>query len=145
MTIENFIAEVNANTGLKGEVCRRHVIKKYVPFLSKVLECERIIKATMEIDGTFRQNTPARYLQFTMILIKYYTDLEIDDGRLILQYDQLNGAGLMEALHEVMPADEVKEFTTLLSMTADDYFVNSRSVAGYIDKMMTSLLPKEQE
>lgn len=140
MTIENFVAEVKANTGMVEEVCKRHVVKKYVSFLDKIIDCNRIVNATMEVPDendkdkkVFKQNTPARFLQLTMVLLEHYTDLEIDEANLIAQYDKLDEIGVLEILNAQLPQNEVNEFTTLLSMSVDDYIANKRTVVAYLN------------
>lgn len=152
MKVEEFVTELKANIDKKEEVCRKHVKKVYVSFLDKVLDCQRIINATMEIpdknDETkriFRQNTPARALQFNMVMLMHYTDLEIDEGALIAQYDMLDEVGALEPLNAVLPQNEINEFTTLLSMTADDYVANHRSLVSYIDMWMNMPVKVDKE
>ena len=68
MKIEEFVGYYNLAKDKKAE-CEKCVrIDKYVPFLTKIAECDNIVNATMEhTDETtqvisFMQSTPARYL-----------------------------------------------------------------------------------
>ena len=148
MKIENFIAELKANVGKEEEICRKHVQKKYVSFIDKIFDCQRIVRATMEYeeDGRriFRQNTPARFLQITMVLLSHYTDLEIDEANLVAQYDQLDEVGALEPLNAMLPQNEVNEFTTLLTMTAEDYLANNRTIVSYVNSLMKIPVPEQE-
>ena len=107
MKVNDFIAEIKANVGKEEEICRKHAVKKYISFIDKVTDCTRIVAATMEYpEGTFKQNTPARYLQLTMMLFIRYTDLEVDESNLIAEYDKLSEAGVLEMLNAALPSHE---------------------------------------
>jgi len=114
-----------------------------VPFTTKLTECENVVKSTMNVlneDGTttFRQNTPVRFLLFHMTMIKWYTDVEIED--IVKDYDTLDESGAFDTLVSKLPMHEFKEFSTILSMAVDDYISNNRTVLSAIDNMMTTLL-----
>lgn len=145
MTIETFVATFNANND-KEAVCRERVIKKYVPFLTKVAECTRIVNATMmepDADGNmvYKQKTPMRFLIFSMTLVRLYTDIDFEDESIVESFDDLDEIGAMEYIHAAISPREVKEFNTLLSMTIDDYMENRRTLLSYFDN---ALNPKEK-
>lgn len=143
MTLKEFIGYYKIAKDKKTE-CEKRVQKdKYVPFLSKIAECENIVRVTMEKDDAFVQNTPGRFIFFNMTLIKTYTDIEFDmeNGlQLTESYDALNECGAVETLINCMPVHELKEFKTILDMCVDDYMVNHRDLTSYIDKKLNGLV-----
>jgi hypothetical protein len=44
----------------------------------------------------------------------------------------------------MLPQNEVNEFTTLLTMTAEDYLANNRTIVSYVDSLM-KIPVQEQE
>ena len=140
MQIKDFVDGFKATVN-KESYCEKHIVNKYVPYLTKIAECNRIIDSTMariDTNGniSFQQNTPVRFLIFHIQMLKFYTDLEINDKGFIDDFDALNEVGAFNILVSKLPEQEYKEFSTLLSMTADDYYANHRTVTSYIDNMM---------
>lgn len=142
MNIKEFIGYYRLNNDKKAE-CEKHITTSYIPFINKITECARVVKATMEFaneDGTvtYNANTPMRYLIFHMTLIGLYSDIELSED-LIDDYDALNEQGAFDMLISCIPEHELKEFTTLLSMSVDDYITNERELTSYLDKKMVGL------
>lgn len=143
MTTKEFVGYFKMAKDKQAE-CEKHIKKNYIPFSSKIAKCYRIVKSTMEyIDDnqvtTYRQNTPMRFLIFNMNLLGLYTDLEFSEN-LIDEYDVLNEYGAIDVLIACIPEHEFKEFSTLLSMTVDDYMSNEREFTAYIDKKLDTLM-----
>ena len=143
MTTKEFVGYFKMAKDKQAE-CKKRIIKNYIPFTKKIAECYRVVKATMEhTDGNqitiYRQNTPMRFLIFNMSLLDLYTDLEFNDN-LIDEYDLLNEYGAIDVLIACIPEHEFKEFSTLLSMTVDDYMSNEREFAAYIDKKLDAIM-----
>lgn len=144
MNINEFIGYYKIVKDKKAE-CEKHIKNnKYVPYLTKIAECDNIVRVTMEKEsGSYVQNTPGRYLYFNMKLISIYTDIEMtmDNGlQLAENYDLLNECGALDILIDCIPKHEFKEFSTLLSMCVDDYMANNRDFTSYIDKKWESLM-----
>ena len=138
MTIETFVATFKSNND-KAACCKERIVKRYVPFLTKVTECNRVVNATMvEPDSkgnmVYKQKTPMRYLIFSMTLIGQYTDIEFENDNIADAYDKLDESGALEYfMNVVIPQREVKEFNTLLSMVTSDYMENKRALLSYFE------------
>lgn len=145
MNIKEFVGYYKMSKDKKAE-CEKHIKEsKYVPYLTKIAECDNIVKVTMEnqSSGSYVQNTPGRYLYFNMKLVSIYTDIEMpmENGlQLTENYDLLNECGALDILIDCIPKHEFKEFSTLLSMCVDDYMANNRDFTSYIDKKWESLM-----
>ena len=143
MTTKEFVGYFKMAKDKQAE-CKKRIIKNYIPFTNKITECYKVVKATMEHTDdnqvtTYRQNTPMRFLIFNMSLLELYTDLEFSEN-LIDEYDLLNEYGAIDVLIACIPEHEFKEFSTLLSMTVDDYMSNEREFTAYIDKKLDTLM-----
>ena len=142
MTTKEFIGYFKMANDKQAE-CKKRIIKNYIPFTNKITECYKVVKATMERTddnqvAIYKQNTPMRFLIFNMTLLGLYTDLEFSEN-LIDEYDLLNEHGAIDILITCIPEHEFKEFSTLLSMTVDDYMSNERELTAYIDKKIDLL------
>lgn len=144
MRIDEFVGYFRMAKDKKAE-CDKRITKKYIPFITKITNCERVVKATTVLKknqddiGVYHQNTPARYLIFNMTLLQLYTDIEINDDTLYDNYDKLNEIGALDVLLSCIPEHEFKEFSTLLSMTMDDFLANERDLTAYLDRKMEDL------
>ena len=140
MKIDDFVNEFKVQTD-KAMYCKKHIVKKYMPYKDKVIKCSHIARISMskvDEEGNvvgFLQNTPSRFLAFTMTLVRDYTDIEIDSDDLAGEYDKLDEVGALEYINAAIPRNETNEFNTILAMTVDDYIMNYRSVVAYLDKM----------
>lgn len=146
MTTKEFVGYFKMAKDKKAE-CEKRIKKNYVPILTKIAECSHLVditsKAKDETTGieSFQLNTPGRYIAFTMKLISLYTDIEIGIGfELYENFDELNENGAIDILISCIPEHEYKEFSTLLSMTVDDYMTNERELTAYIDKKFDTLM-----
>lgn len=156
MIVKEFVGYFRMAKDKKVE-CEKRVKKNYIPILTKIAECSHLVDITSRIKDettgieSFQLNTPGRYIAFTMKLISLYTDIEIGNGlELYENFDELNENGAIDILLSCIPEHEYKEFSTLLSMTVDDYMANERDLTAYLDRkmndlMMTSLLNAKAE
>ena len=141
MTVTEFIGYFKIAKDKDAE-CKKHIVKKYIPFAEKMVKCQNLAKSSMEYKENpeatpiHKQDTISRYLLFTMNLIKSYTDLEISDESLISTYDILREAGAFEILIQCIPEDEYKEYSTLLKMAVEDYLANERDIVSYFENKM---------
>ena len=144
MKIEEFVSYYKMAKNKKAE-CEKRIQNKYVPFLEKITECDRIAKATTlikknpEDPGIYHQSTPARFLFFNLTMIARYTDIELTDAP-YEDYDKLNECGALDDLISAMPVHEFKEFNTLLSMTVDDFMANERDLTAYLDRKLVDMI-----
>lgn len=134
----------------KREMIKKHIVTDYVPYVSKVDLCKRIVRFSNEITTENRvlkvKNTPIQYLLFIMNLVKLYTDIEFTDEQNHEAYDALNQADVFEILFSptsdsdsLISQKEYKEFQTILNMCNDDYFENYRSLGSIIENKFEAL------
>ena len=90
-----------------------------------------------------RVNSVAQYVQFCRAVIELYTDLEIEDGSFIKEYDALKSSGLLDILmvgseqrDPLIPMSELSEFKTILSMKQSDVQFNETTAQAFISKQI---------
>ena len=90
-----------------------------------------------------RINSVAQYVQFCRAVIELYTDLEIEDGSFIKEYDALKSSGLLDILmvgseqrDPLIPMSELSEFKTILSMKQSDVQFNETTAQAFISKQI---------
>ena len=134
----------------KREMVKKHITTDYVPYVSKVDLCKRIVKYSNEVITENRElkvkDTPVQYLLFIMNLIKLYTDIEFTNEQNHEAYDALNQAGVFEILFSptsdsdsLISQKEYKEFQTILNMCNDDYYENYRSLGSILESKLEAI------
>ena len=88
-------------------------------------------------------NSVAQYVQFCRAVIELYTNLEIEDGSFIKEYDALKSSGLLDILmvgsdktDPLIPMSELSEFKTILSMKQSDVQFNETTTQAFISKQI---------
>ena len=153
ITIDMFVKTYKATSKAKDktfeEFIKKHITTKYVPFLTKEVYCESIVRATSFVnDGNIKLvkiNSASRYLFFVMRLIELYTDIELPDysnsngTNLAADYDKLNEIGAINVLLSAIPETEYAEFSTILDMKMDDLYTNEYSTTALFYNLKNSL------
>lgn len=88
-------------------------------------------------------NSVAQYIQFCRVIIELYTNLEIEDGSFIDEYDALKSSGLLDLLMigsdkaaPVIPMNELSEFRTVLDMKVKDALENYSTPQAFIERQV---------
>ena len=121
-------------------------VKKYVGIADKINLVERIVNATMfvfkndEITNEIKSDTIGRFLLTTLSIIDVYTDIEIDYGNIMEEYDLLSKDNIINILigeNGVIPQSEVSEINVLISMRVDDVIQNNFTTHAFIQNQVT--------
>ena len=124
----------------KDRLVRKHIIKDYLDYATKIDESKKIIKFSLyNNDGKFFLNSPIHYMLFTMSVIKNYTDLEFDQSNIMVQFDLVMKYGLMKYIISAVSAD-YEMFSAVLRMVYDDEFTNQRSIIPYIEQKFEAIM-----
>lgn len=88
-------------------------------------------------------NSVIQYVQFCRFIITTYTNLEIEDGSFIKDYDALKSSGLLDRLiigdentPPLIPVNEIAEFRSILDMKAKDILTNEYEPHAFISKQV---------
>ena len=160
MKIKEFIEKYNSlsNKQLKENFITQQVkITQYVSIIKKDAYAQLIVdKTTFEQESyddngvtkyrktdKIRVNSVAQYVQFCRAVIELYTDLEIEDGSFIKEYDALKSSGLLDILmvgsdktDPLIPMSELSEFKTILTMKQSDTQFNETTTQAFISKQI---------
>lgn len=160
MKILEFVERYNnmATQQLKDRFIKEKVkITPYVSIIKKDAYAQLIVdKTTFEQEAyddngktkyrktdKIRINSVAQYVQFCRAVIELYTDLEIEDGSFIKEYDALKSSGLLDILmvgsdkaDPLIPMSELSEFKTILTMKQSDTQFNETTTQMFISKQI---------
>jgi len=114
------------------------IIKQYIPYSSKIADCSGIIKASSELDGVYKINTPAQFMMFMIQLISRYTEIEKEDD-ILGEFEKLDELNLINAIISKIPEREYSSYNTILNMVQDDYIENNRSLISFIETKVKAL------
>lgn len=159
MKILELVEKFNSynNSTLKESLLKEIKITPYVSIIKKDTYAQLIVdKTTFEQEAyddngktkyrktdKIRINSVAQYVQFCRAVIELYTDLEIEDGSFIKEYDALKSSGLLDILmvgseqrDPLIPMSELSEFKTILTMKQSDTQFNETTTQAFISKQI---------
>ena len=159
MKLLEFVEKYNntANNTLKEQLLSKIKITPYVSIIKKDTYAQLIVNRTMFEQESYddngvtkyrktdkiRVNSVAQYIQFCRAVIELYTDLEIEDGSFIKEYDALKSSGLLDILmvgsdkaDPLIPMSELSEFKTILTMKQSDTQFNETTTQAFISKQI---------
>jgi len=159
MKILELVEKYNSynNSTLKESLLKDIKITPYVSIIKKDAYAQLIVDKTTFEQETYddngktkyrktdkiRVNSVAQYIQFCRAVIELYTDLEIEDGSFIKEYDALKSSGLLDILmvgseqrDPLIPMSELSEFKTILSMKQSDIQFNETTAQAFITKQI---------
>ena len=159
MKLLEFVEKYNntTNNTLKEQLLSKIKITPYVSIIKKDAYAQLIVNRTMFEQESYddngvtkyrktdkiRINSVAQYVQFCRAVIELYTDLEIEDGSFIKEYDALKSSGLLDILmvgsdkaDPLIPMSELSEFKTILTMKQSDTQFNETTTQAFISKQI---------
>lgn len=137
MKVNEFI-EGYLKSETKDKYVISHIKNNYISYLSKVSECNQIIKSTCYTNTepkVFSRNRPNQNMLFVCRMIALYTDIELTfgDNLLVEEFDNLNKLGLIDMIVSNIYEKEYSEFEFIMDMCIEDVYDNERSMASIID------------
>lgn len=140
LKVEELVKEYTSTT---NDVARKMFMEKiqvepYISFSAKLVYANRIIESTAWDDEHKRIeiNSPVRYVLYVYTLISAYTNIDVQNDSMLIDYDALTAAGLKDKIIAKIPEGERKEFDAVLKMVADDYYANHFETHAYIDSII---------
>ena len=123
--------------------------EKYMPYADKLTLAENIVKhssyAMVKEDGKLKQtdrialNSPMRYILFVMTVVDKYTNIEVNFGNIMPDFDALNFNSLIEVIFEKIGDKETAEFNTVVEMVLNDFMANKYQFKNYIDDTLLKI------
>lgn len=144
MRIETFVRLYNAKrtNEEKMDVVKEHMTNKHVSFSDKINYADIIAKQCYyqkekDTNGVerevFKQNSAAKYMFYSLTVVKLYTDLDVDFKKALDQFEMLNGE-ILDSIIDLVNQRELKEFQMILDFACDDIMVNEYELHSFIGK-----------
>lgn len=144
MRIETFVRLYNTK---KTDEERIDLVKermngKHVSFSDKVNHADIIAKQCYyqkekDANGVerevFKQNSAAKYMFYSLTVVKLYTDLDVDFKKALEQFEMLNGE-ILDDIMNLVDQRELKEFQMILDFACDDIITNEYELHSFIRK-----------
>ena len=137
MKVDDFIAKYN-DVYDKDKFLYDAIVVQYVPYRNKIADCNGIIKASSELDGIYKINTPAQFMMFMIQIISRYTEIEKEED-ILGEFEKLDELNLINAIVSKIPEREYASYNTILNMVQDDYRENNRSLLSFIETKVKAL------
>ena len=157
MKVNEFIEKLSElkNDAERNEFLKERLTVTYVDFERKIDMCQKIIKNTSYEEITedtviWKKRFAMEYLFYTIKLISTYTDVEIEDGNVMKNFNELNKNYLqtkeaivsyIQVLINIIPVPEINEFNFVLGLCKDDQESNERNLVGAIGDLIALLTP----
>lgn len=144
MRIETFVRLYNTK---KTDEERIDLVKErmnggHVSFSDKVNHADIIAKQCYyqkekDANGVerevFKQNSAAKYMFYSLTVVKLYTDLDVDFKKALEQFEMLNGE-ILDDIMNLVDQRELKEFQMILDFACDDIITNEYELHSFIGK-----------
>ena len=150
--VKNFVEEYEKCTNKEDKakfLKSKLKAEKYISYADKVALAENIVKsssyAITKEDGKLKQtdrialNSPMRYVLFVMTLVDKYTNIEVNFGNIMPDFDALNFNSLIEVIFEKIGDKETAEFNTVVEMVLNDFMSNKYQFKNYIDDTLLKI------
>lgn len=145
MTVKDFVKKYVAlqTDSDRERFLKKHIKDEYIPYEKKITICrvildnscyETVISGKTETK-VFRVNSPKRYFNYCIALIRYYTDLEFDPNDITEEFNLLDRNDLIDILVALISDKEVDKFKTILNMMFDDLIDRERSIGGITENL----------
>lgn len=149
MRIETFLKLYNSKRTdeEKMDAVKERITNKHVSFSDKVNNADIIAKQCYyqkekDSDGVerevFKQNSAAKYMFYSLTVVKLYTDLEVDYKQSLEQFEMLDGE-ILDIIINLVNTRELKEFQMLLDFACDDIMVNEYEPHAFVKKEVERL------
>lgn len=142
-TTNDFVKKYNS---AKSDQTREALIKsvmnvEYIPYERKITICEKIVENTYYIKDLnetkkLHVNSPAQYMLRCLWLVKEYTNIEVNMRDSLEEFNLLNKNRLFDVIISCIPEGELKEFSMLLDMTANDTMTNEYESHAFISSQV---------
>lgn len=140
---EKQLTDIEKNSFLKNKL----KVEKYLPYSDKLIIAENIVKsssyAMVKEDETLKRtdkieiNSPMRYILFVMTVVNKYTNITVNFGDIMSEFDYLNKNNLIEVIFGKVGDKEINEFNTVVEMVLDDFMANKYEFKNYVSEIFS--------
>lgn len=126
-----------SSTKLKEEFLKVQVkVVLYLGYATKIFLAQNIINQTCMKDGKVHIDSCKKYIMYIYTMIKFYTNIDIHEKDLMIQYDLLDENNMIEKILDLIPEKERITFKTILDMKQDDLMTNKYGTHAFIEEQM---------
>lgn len=126
-----------SSTKLKEEFLKVQVkVAPYLGYATKLFLAQNIINQTCMKDGKVHIDSCKKYIMYIYTMIKFYTNIDIQEKDLMVQYDLLDENGLVEKILALIPEKEVTTMKTILDMKLNDLMTNKYGTHAFVEEQM---------
>ena len=126
-----------SSTKLKEEFLKAYIkIVPYQGYTTKLFLAQNIINISCMKDGKVHIDSCKKYIMYIYTMIKFYTNIDIQEKDLMVQYDLLDENGLVEKILALIPEKERVSFKTILDMKQDDLMTNKYGTHAFVEEQM---------
>lgn len=130
----------------KIEFVKEHVKNEYIPLEQKANVAKAIVDSSYwkeekfgdEVTKKFYVDSVANYMLKCMAMIDLYTDIERQkaDGKMLDDFNTLNGSGILDLIIQNIDQRELKEFNMVIQMVQDDTISNEYENHAFISNQV---------
>ncbi|WP_346961245.1 hypothetical protein [Clostridium sp.] len=113
-------------------------INNYIDYGTKMFIAENIINSSCLKNNNIYIDSCKRYILYIYALLANYTNLDIHENELLLQYDLLEKHGLLDIILDMIPEKEIVTFKTILDMKQNDLMTNKYEIHAFISDKINS-------
>lgn len=133
--VENY--KKRSSTKLKEEFLKAQVkIVPYQGYTTKLFLAQNIINISCMKDGKVHIDSCKKYIMYIYTMIKFYTNIDIHEKDLMIQYDLLDENNMIEKILNLIPEKERITFKTILDMKQDDLMTNKYGTHAFVEEQM---------
>ena len=130
MNVKEFIDEFNKSQN-KDACVKKHVVNAYLPYEKKIALSEIIARKLFNENGDLIKNTPLIYENFVLHLVREYTDIELEAGGSLNDFNQIESNDITEHIVRAIGKD-ADRFNTVLDMTINDKIDTYNNLINFI-------------
>lgn len=126
-----------SSTKLKEEFLKTQIkITPYQGYATKLFLAQNIINMCCLKDGKVHIDSCKKYIMYIYTMLKFYTNIDIQEKDLMTQYDLLDENDLVEKILALIPEKEIVTFKTILDMKLDDLMTNKYGTHAFVEEQM---------
>lgn len=125
---------------LKDEFLKTQIkINSYLDYGTKMFLAQNIIEKSCVKNGDLHIDSCKKYILYIYTLIKFYTNIDIDEKDIMMQYDLLDRNNLVEKILSLIPGKELTTFKTILEMKQNDFMTNNYEAHAFISNQVNKI------
>lgn len=139
--VENY--NKRSSTKIKEEFLKSQI--KVVPYLgygTKMFLANNIVERCCLNGNNVYMDSCKKYILYVYTLLKYWTNLDIQENDLLVQYDLLDQNDMVEKILALIPEKEIATFGTILDMKVNDLMTNNCNTQAFINNKLKEFYPE---